>query len=73
MPSLRRPVDGCPLTDRQMEVLLLGAQGLTNREIAARLGRSENTIRRHRDLMFKALAVHSMAGAVGLAYREGWL
>lgn len=37
------------LTDREREVLRLRAQGMGMGEIAARLGISEHTVRKHRD------------------------
>lgn len=42
---MRRPAQG--LTERQAEVALLVADGLTREEIAERIGRSPLTVKRH--------------------------
>ncbi len=60
------------LTGRQMEVLMEMCAGRTNREIASRLGISENTIRAHSTSIFDQLDVRSRTEAVLLAKRKGW-
>ncbi len=63
------PVRG--LTARQLEVLRLVAQGLTNREIAARLVVSEHTVHRHVTNIFNRLGVRSRTAATTYAHRHG--
>jgi len=47
------------LTPRQREVVELLAEGMTNREIAERLGLSEATVRQHLHNLYKALGVRN--------------
>ena len=62
-----------PFTPRELEVLTLVAQGLTNRGIAYRLGLSERTIQFHLNSIFKKTTTASRTEAVALALRNGWL
>jgi DNA-binding CsgD family transcriptional regulator len=52
------------LTARQREVLWLVAQARSDKEIAAALGLSENTVGQHLDRIFKKLGIHSRIAAV---------
>jgi DNA-binding CsgD family transcriptional regulator len=56
------------LTDREIELLRLVRQGLTNREIADRLVISTGTIRTHLENIFEKLEVHTRTGAVARAF-----
>jgi len=47
------------------------AHGLTNRQIAGRLGVSEHTVHRHLANVFTKCGLSSRAAAVALAFREG--
>jgi len=58
------------LTDRELEVLRLVAQGRTNREIAEALVLSEHTVRRHLQNVFGRLGVSSRAAAVAFALQH---
>jgi len=62
-----------PLSDTQMEVLRLIAAGFSNREIAARVYLSENTIKSHVQEIFRKLDVANRVEAALRASREGWL
>jgi LuxR family maltose regulon positive regulatory protein len=53
-----------PLTPREMDVLHLLAEGLTNREIAGRLFVSPNTMRVYTTNLYSKLDVHTRAQAV---------
>ncbi|HZQ16237.1 MAG TPA: LuxR C-terminal-related transcriptional regulator [Gaiellaceae bacterium] len=59
------------LTPRELEVLGLVAEGLTNNEIAQRLVLSEHTINRHVANILRKLALPSRAAAASLAGRYG--
>ena len=58
------------LTDREMEVLTLVAQGLNNRDIARELFISENTVKNHVRNILEKLHLHSRMEAVVYAVRE---
>lgn len=55
------------LSERQLEVLRLLAQGLSHRQIARRLDRSFETIRSHSLLIRHYFGVHSNIDAVAKA------
>ena len=61
------------LSPREIEVLGLAARGLTNKEIAYRLGISERTVQFHMNSIFNKTGTNSRTEAVALAARSGWL
>lgn len=61
------------LTPRELEVLRLVAQGLTDRDIAGRLVLSEHTVHRHMANVLSKLNLSSRAAAVAYAVRNGML
>jgi len=52
------------LTDKEAEVLRLFAQGLSNHQIAVRLGRSPSTVKRHAENIYAKLGVAGRSAAV---------
>jgi DNA-binding CsgD family transcriptional regulator len=73
-PVARRPAPGEQLlTTRELEVLRLVAEGLTDREIAARLVLSRHTVHRHLQNAYAKLGCSSRAAAVVEANRLGLL
>ena len=64
------PMPSPRLTDREMEVLRLVAQGLNNRDIAGKLFISENTVKNHIRNILEKLHLHSRMEAVVYAVRE---
>ena len=60
-----------PLTPREIEVLRAMADGLANKEIAGRLGISENTIKFHVASVMGKLGAASRTEAVMLGIRHG--
>ena len=61
------------LTDRELEVLRLGAQGLANKEIATGLFLGERTIQTHWRNIFNKLGVSSRTEAIMYGLRKGWI
>lgn len=59
------------LTARELEILRIAAQGLTNRDIAEQLSLSVNTVRNHMQHVLNKLGAHSKLEAVTVAVRLG--
>jgi len=59
------------LTTRELEVLQLIVHGKSNREIAALLGLSANTVSVHRANLMQTLGIHNTAELVVYAIRNG--
>ena len=60
-----------PLTRREIEVLGMLAEGLANKNIAARLGISEHTVKTHVASILTKLDAFSRAEAVAIGARQG--
>jgi len=61
------------LSEREMEVLKLASQGLSNQEIADKLCLSLRTVQAHLGHIFNKLRVSSRTEAVVRALKEGWI
>ena len=59
------------LTDRELEVLQLLAEGETSKQIAAGLHVSVKTVTAHRQNIMRKLGIHSVAGLTKYALRRG--
>ncbi|HEV2209741.1 MAG TPA: response regulator transcription factor [Verrucomicrobiae bacterium] len=59
------------LTAREREVLVLIAQGQSNKEIASKLGIGVRTIETHRERIMRRLDIHSVAGLTKFAIANG--
>jgi DNA-binding NarL/FixJ family response regulator len=59
------------LTPREIEIFRLAAQGLTVKQIAGTLLRSDKTVDRHLQMVMKKLDVHSRVDLTRMAIREG--
>jgi two-component system NarL family response regulator len=68
-----RRLDAPQLTNRELQVLRHVAEGQSNREIAGRLGISENTVKNHVRNILEKLRLHSRMEAVLYAMRENLL
>ncbi len=64
------PAPGLDLTEREREVLVLMVEGLSNSQIAAKLGVSSSTIKSHVSNVLSKLGVTSRTEAVSLALRN---
>jgi DNA-binding NarL/FixJ family response regulator len=60
-----------PLTDRQVEILTLLALGLSEKEVAFRLGISLRTARNHVANLYQRPGLHHRTEAVLVAVRNG--
>ena len=72
-PADGRAAAACPaprLTERELEVLKLVANGMNNRDIAKELFISENTVKNHVRNILEKLQLHSRMEAVVYAMRE---
>ncbi len=61
------------LTDRELEVLRYVSGGASNREVAAVLRISENTVKFHMRNILEKLHLRSRAEVIAYAARKGWL
>ncbi|MEA2714155.1 MAG: hypothetical protein QOK27_2116 [Gemmatimonadales bacterium] len=62
-----------PLTPREIEVLSLVAKGLSNAEVAARIGRAEGTVKVHLKNILQKLEATDRTEAVTTALRRGFI
>ena len=67
----RRGETATRLTDREREVLTVAAEGLTAREIAARLGVHERTVTTHLGRIYGKLGVGTRVAALRVAAHSG--
>jgi DNA-binding NarL/FixJ family response regulator len=67
--AVRRPLHA--LTDRQIQVLKLVAEGHRTREVAKRLGLRVKTVESHRSEIMKRLNIHDVVSLVRYAIRVG--
>ena len=71
MPS--QSASGVDLTEREHEVLMAVAAGERSKEIAARLGISERTVKAYLASIYNKLGVDSRAAAIAVAAQKGLL
>ncbi len=69
----QRQRDSRLLTAREIEILRLAADGLTTRDIAARLFLSSSTVKSHLDNVYRKLDASDRAHAVAIALRRNLL
>ncbi len=70
-PAKQHPLTADPLTERELDVLRLVAQGCSNKEIAAKLSVSELTVRTHVSNVLGKLHLASRTQAALYALRKG--
>jgi len=68
--GLAKPIE---LTPRELDVIRLVAEGLSNKEIGQLLAISPRTVNFHLDNLFAKLGVRSRTEAAILALRQGWI
>jgi two-component system, NarL family, response regulator DegU len=62
-----------PLSDREMEVLTCVIKGMSNKEIAASLGISHQTVKNHVTSILRKFSVEDRTQAVVYALKHGWV
>jgi len=62
-----------PLTSREMEILELVVQGMSNRKIAYHLGISHQTVKNHMTAILRKLGATGRTEAAVSALRRGWI
>ncbi|OGO71064.1 MAG: hypothetical protein A2Z37_10870 [Chloroflexi bacterium RBG_19FT_COMBO_62_14] len=73
-PHLEGEVDAfAPLSPREMEILQYVTRGLSNKEIASRLGISHQTVKNHMTAILHKLDVEDRTQAAVYALRHGWV
>jgi DNA-binding NarL/FixJ family response regulator len=72
MEHVRKPADD-PLSEREIDILRLVSEGLTNRQIGGQLHISEATVKTHLIHIFAKLHVSDRAQAVRIAIERGIL
>jgi NarL family two-component system response regulator LiaR len=65
-----QPVEDFNLTDRELEVLVLLAEGLTNQQSALRLSISQSTLKYHMANIYRKLGVQTRSEALVLAAKN---
>lgn len=74
--ALLERMDGKPgggLSERELDVVVLAARGLSNRQIGERLHLAEATVKRHLANVYQKLGVGSRNEAVRRAIKEQWI
>jgi DNA-binding NarL/FixJ family response regulator len=71
VPGATHPPELATLTEREIEVLMLVARGLSNAEIANGLFVSEGTVKTHISHMLSKLQLRDRVQAVVMAYESG--
>ena len=73
-PHLEGDVEAfAPLSTREMEILQFVTRGLSNKEIASKLGISHQTVKNHMTAILHKLDVEDRTQAAVYALRHGWV
>jgi two-component system nitrate/nitrite response regulator NarL len=69
IPKKMRPVDqNLLLTERERQIILVLAEGITNKEIARRLGLTEGTVKVHLHRIYRKLGIANRTALAVLAH-----
>lgn len=67
------PLEALPLSTRELAVLDCAAQGLSNKQVAAALFVTEQTVKNHFTSVLRKLGEEDRVGAILHAVRHGWV
>ncbi len=73
VPSRRQAGAESPLSSRELEVVQLAAQGMSNPEIAEQLFLARGTVKAYMESVLRKLEARNRVEAVMVAARSGWL
>lgn len=68
-----RPDAECPLTSRQLEILVRTANGENCEQIGPQIGIDPKSVRKHRQAIMRRLGVRSAPSAVAVCLVNGWI
>jgi DNA-binding NarL/FixJ family response regulator len=71
--ELRTPAAPSGLTEDELKLLELVADGCTNTQIARSMSVSVSTVKAHLSALFKKLGARDRASAIAICFRRGWL
>lgn len=71
--TVTEEVTASVLTKRQRDVVILVAQGLTNKQIADKLCLAEKTVKAHRSNIYHVLKIRGAARLTVYAHQQGWI
>jgi DNA-binding NarL/FixJ family response regulator len=71
--TFRGPAEADGLSERELEVLLMVARGMSNQQIATSLHLSEATVKRHLANIYPRIGVSSRGEAVRKALSRSWI
>jgi DNA-binding NarL/FixJ family response regulator len=71
--AFKNPAEADGLSERELEVLLMVARGMSNHQIAVSLHLSEATIKRHLANIYPRIGVSSRGEAVSKALSKKWI
>ena len=71
--TFRNPAETVGLSNRELEVVLMVARGMSNNQIAVSLHLSEATVKRHLANIYPKIGVSSRGEAVKMALSSGWI
>jgi two-component system response regulator NreC len=55
------------------QIVILVAQGYTNREVAEKLHLAEQTVRNYLSAIYQKVGIRSRAGLTNYAWQQGWM
>jgi two-component system, NarL family, response regulator DesR len=73
VPEAAGSIESCPLTERELDVLRLAAEGASSAEIASRLCLSSRTVRNHVSRIIGKVGARNRIDAIRIAADARWI